>query len=712
MDHDGARRLMAEAMEGRLSTDDERDLALHLVGCSDCKAVYEGLQHANPALTSIQLGEPSTQAVDAAVHRATTVLRGEADPGPMGLTDEAPRLPDELDANTVRIDSSGFGSDQEYEPAGPMVTTGPLTPPLAASGAVRPLAPPEAHVRAIEADPSPEPDVPAEIDAEIEAPPLAPPEDRDDSPLEPAYADLDAPSLADDLPVAPQPEQAPRSEIETLLDQDRTRFDPPPYEDDLDDERMSPGPWLIAIAVTVVLAVLAGFLIARGGSLIPGGGDDLPAASRVRSGVKRAFLDMKSLKTSYEIQKLSLYRLEREENSLKYSFSTGRWAGTIDYDRSEGYKQSFTLDVTGKEVQRAEVVQTSDETRSLIGTGADRTFVVEKNPPLGPPDGAFRPTLGLLEDSLATAAALLSEADDLEVLRIVESEGRQLYEVRATVPANELTRADRIEAALDGKFMPVIVKRSISRRNARVLGPENALSDADLDTAFGRNERITTELVELSNVRYDEIVLPGDLTLEAPDGIEEQARDANFERVTRAELGTKLDFEPLLPRSLSGDYEEQLFAAYTGEQREWGPGNAYPKPESVFQSQYFDGKTTIVLTQRRMPAKFNLTGSPLQRAGLPITVERVERDDKTFFFATSPEVTPHAYGFLGNVFVMASGYAPQEELIRMLASLAETPVDIPAAVGSPSPGTSPGASPLTSPTASPTASPTVTASPP
>jgi hypothetical protein len=287
------------------------------------------------------------------------------------------------------------------------------------------------------------------------------------------------------------------------------------------------------------------------------------------------------------------------------------------------------------------------------------------------------------------------------VLRVTQRDGRDMYEVRAAVRASELTRADRIEAALDATtFMPVIVKRSISRANAGVLGPQDALSDDDLDTAFGNNERLTTELVELDNLRYDDIVLPGDLVLEAPDGVDEETRDYQFERVERPELGTKLDFEPLLPEELPGDYAEQTFAVYTGEQRNWGPGNAYPKPESVFQSQYFDGRSTIVLTQKRMPAKFKLEGSPLQRAGLPITVNPVERGGNAFFYGTSPEVPPHVYGFVGDVFVMASGYAPQNDLVRLVSSLAETPVDIPTPIptGSPgvtpTPGTSPGASPV------------------
>jgi hypothetical protein len=715
MDHEGARRLMAEAMEGRLSGDDERELALHLVGCDECKTVYEGLQHANPALTSIQLGEPSTESLDAAVHRATTVLQGEADPGPMGLSDEAPGLPDDLDPNTVRIDSGGPVHDHDLQPAGPLIATGPMTPP---SGAVRPLSPPEAHVRAIVEEPVvPEPVFeepvvvpPREIEREPELPPLV--VDLPDDEPSPSEG-FEAP-LMTDIPVAaaPIPEQ-PRSEIETLLEQDRSRYDTPVYEDDRDDDdRPKAGPWLIAMAVTVIVAILAFFVISRGPGLFGGSGGDLPSADEVRNRVARTFTDMKSLKTSFDIQKLSLYRLGREENSITYTFSNGRWRGSIDYDRSEGYKQDFTLNVGSNEVSRAEIVQKTDETRSLTGRGASQSFIVEKNPPLGPPDGALRPALGLLEDSLSSAAALIATAEDLEVLRQTKSEdGRQLFEVRLSVPPNELTRADQIEAALDAtNFMPVIVRRSISRANARVLGPASALTEANLDTAFGNKERLPTELVTLDNVQYDEIVLPGDLALEPPDGVEEQTRDSKFERVTRAELGSKLDFEPLLPRSL-GDYEEQLFATYTGENQKWGPNNALPASQSVFQSQYFDGKTTIVLTQRRQETKFNLTGSPLQRTGLPITVKPVERDGKSFFYGTSPEVAPHVYGFVGNTFVMASGYATQAELVRLVASLTETPVDIqaPLVSGSPSASGSPGASATSSPT--PTSSPSGTTAP-
>jgi hypothetical protein len=91
--------------------------------------------------------------------------------------------------------------------------------------------------------------------------------------------------------------------------------------------------------------------------------------------------------------------------------------------------------------------------------------------------------------------------------------------------------------------------------------------------------------------------------------------------------------------------------------------------------------------------------------GIPITAEAVERDDKQFTYGHSPEQPPHVYGFLGNVFVMASGYAPRSELLEIAAALTETPVEVPSLDASPSPGASPGASPAASPTASPVATP-------
>jgi hypothetical protein len=720
MDHEGARRLMAEAMERRLDADDERELALHLVGCDECKATYEGLQQAHPALESIKLGEPSTESVDAAVHRALTVLRGEADPGPMGLTEEAPKMPDVPEAPVVRIDTSTQDADLLAAP--PVIVTGPMSAP---EGTVFPGGP---HVRPIETTPpavDDEPiedvpdlpiDVPIVIDEPVEHTAEGAVEHTEQ--LAPVSEwsreadEVEAPLLAPELPTeqvpAPVEVAAPQSDIDRLLDEDRMRYEPLPYPDDDDDrDRIGPGPWLIAIAITVALSVLTVILITRGEGLLGGSGSDLPSSQQVRDNVERAFADMKSLKATFDVQRLSLYRISREENTLRYSFSNGRYRGSIDYDRSEGYKQDHRLTVGDEETQRVDLVQSSDETRALIGSGADASVNIERNPPLGPPDGQFRPTMGLLEDALGSAARALARAEDLKVVESMEEDGRQMFKVVATVQPNELTRADRIVAALDANnFLPIIVERSITRANARVLGPSSALDEEALDTAFGTNERLTTELVRLTNVQYDEIVLPGDLLLDLPAGTEEgKPVDYRFERLTRAELSTKLDFDPLLPRTLPNGYEEQQMAVYNGDPKGWGPGGTLPKPLSVFHSSYFDGKTTIVVTQRRFEKQFKLERSPLTRAGLEISVKSVERDGRTFSFGVSPEVPPHVYGFIGNTFVMATGYAPQAELISVLTSLAETPVEVPSTVDvSPSPGTSPDASPAASPatTASPT----------
>jgi hypothetical protein len=700
LDHEGARRLMAVAIEGQLSADEERELAVHMVGCPDCKQIYEGLQQAHPALSAIELGRPSEEALEAAVHRAITVLRGEADPGPMGLTEEPPRLPDD-DPNTVRIDTS---FDEVHAPV--------VTPEPRSSFDVTHKVP-EAHVRAIE------PEIVESIVSEPEPISLEPEPfvDESDAPeiidipsgprISGGLPDFEAPTPA---PVVPVPAE-PRSEIETLLDEDRTRFEPLPYEEDDDDlDSLNVSKLLMAIAFAVVLAVLAGILVFRGQSLF-GGGGDLPSSEEVRNRVTSTFKEMKSLKASFVVQKLNLYRIGREENSLVYNFSNGKYDGRITYDRAEGYKETFTLAVKSDQIERADIVQTSDETRSVIGSGADKRLLVEQNPPLGPPDGNLRPRLGVLEDSLGGAARLIAGARDLQVAGKISKDGRELYEIRGNITPTGLSRADRIEAALDANnFLPVIVKRSISRSNARVLGPEAALSEADLDRAFANHDRVTTELVELSDVMYDDIVLPNDLVLEAAEGTKEQRTDSKFERVTRAELGSQLDYEPLLPRTLPGGYEEGTLANYTGEPQGWGPNDVYPKPTHVFHSEYFDGRTTIVVTQRLMPARFDLQGSPLARAGLPITVRTVVKDNKTFFVGTSPEVPAHAYGFLGNTFVMAVGYAPQSELVDLIASLAQTPADVPSLDTSPSPSGSPGASPASSPlaTASPVTTPVAT----
>ena len=737
LDHDGARTLMAQAMEGKLSADDERELALHLVGCAECKAIYEGLQSASPALTSIDLGTPSVESLDAAVHRAVTVLRGEADPGPMGLSEEPPRLPDD-DANFVRIDS-GL-RDDDARPVGSPPPTGPMDVPVPRNVV------PEAHVRPIDPQPTP---VPASGSVPASTNPLDISDDDDDGGFfemdspgarPPTEADIALPPIPPDVPLTPpdvvepadaqpphtdeiviepppapaQPEESvfepasvtaerydDRTEVERLLDEDRARYEPLQHADDIDDDdRMGPGPWLAAIAVTVVLAVLAAIVVFRGGNLFGSSGGDLPSVSEVRKGIADSVGEMKSLKAGFTINKLNLYRVGHGQSSLVYNFANGTYDGHITYDRNEGYKQDFTLNVGTEEIERAEILQTPEETRGLVGNAADRTVVSVTNPALGPPDGDLRPKLGLLEDSLGTASGLLAESKDLKVGGKLTRDGRTLYQVSGTVRATELSRADKIEAAVDAKtLLPVIIKRSISRSDARVLGPESALSEDAIDKAFGTNDRVTTELLTLKDYQYDEIVLPNDLILDVPSGVEEQKSEGHFERLTHAEISTKLDYRPLLPRTLPAGYEEDLLADFTGTPALWGPGNTLPKAKHVFHAEYFNGRTTIVISERTYDTRFSSTGDPLQRTGLPITTRTVTRNDHSFTFGTSPEVPPHAWGWLGNTFVMATGYTSQNELARILASLAEIPTAVPGSAEIPSP--SPGAS--TAPSSSPSA---------
>ncbi len=746
LNHESARRLMAEAVEGKLDQAQERDLAMHLVGCDECKRLYEGLQHAHPALASLAPGSPPTAAVDAAVFRATAILRGEADPGPMGLP------PQETGPTTWTLDTGPLLGDEAVESPGATPPKLPERPPPSRSEAeaqgakeVEPvevaetLKPSEQATTPVASTP-PVPILPIEKTPEPEAAadklePTVPPPPKPDRPelpelpkieAEPPKTDMPStppPVVNEDKPAAAPPPQVPdsisidleppprkppvrvggepskdvggrsRSEIEELLGQSEyeMRRKRPVSPDDAEKERSGVGGWLIAIAISVALAVIAVVLITRGPNLF-GGGGDAPPASEIKSGIAQQFTDLRSLKTSFDIQRLSLYRVPGQENS--YAFSNGNYVGRIVYDRGEGYRQEFTLTATvqgqEREISKAEIVQRGDETRSVVGSASPPTVNVEKRHPLAPPDGQQKPQMGLLEESVGSVVGLIRTAETIEVLGTEKRNDRNVYKIQFAVQATDLTRADRIEALLDSQSkMPVVIKRSISRENAHVLGPEQAVTDEVLNTAFGSNDRITTEVVELDNVIIDDIVLPGDFVLDTPQGTQTQESDFGFARVSRTDAADRLDFDPLFPLSLPSGFSEQLVAIYTGEPKGWGPNNAYPKPTSVFNATYFDGKTTIAVSERKVPT-FNATSSPLQRGGLPITVKSVERDEKRFSYGSSPEVSPHVYGFLGEVFVVVSGYASEDELLDFIAQLGPATGEAPA-VPSPGATSSPGA---------------------
>jgi hypothetical protein len=778
MDHDGARRLMAEGVEGRLEAGDERELALHLVGCVECKRLYDGLQHAHPALAAIAAGPPPTKAVDTAVKRATTVLRGEADPGPLGRPPKTATPPDPstpaiptfpapsdkpswatttgplLGDDAIEKDESPPPTTPSHPPSAP--STEPLVeasiaaphvpppPPPPTKPAAPPVPTPEPHdeprdtgplpssstppkaqpllpptvppappsVPQAPTEPVPKPGAPDEDEPLVDRPrsfelPLRPPPST--QPLTPATPVSPPPTRISSSPLGPPVSR--RDEVEQLLDEDYEMGPAGPAHGPEERREVGAGPWLAAIAVTIALAILAAVLITRGQGII-GGGGALPEAEEVRSRVGRVFADLKSLKTSFSIRKLSLYRLGTAGQSLTYSFANGRYAGRMVYDRAEGYRQEITLNVNDREVERAKIVQTDDETRSQLGTDSSQ-LLIERRPPLGPPDGSLRPSLGILEESIGAAVNALVTADSIEIVGRTTQDGRELYEVHAAMTPNELTRGDRLEMFLDAQtYFPAIIRRTISKVDAGVLGPPDVLTDDAISTAFGDRERITSELVELDNTVVDDIILPGDFVLDTPSGSQPQTRDRGFERVTRAQVGTRLPYRPLFPRSLPDGFSEEL-VAFSGDERGWGPGGRYPAPDGIMHATYFDGKTTIAVTQRNITSgPFNLDGSPLQSGGLPIQVRPFERAEKRLFFGVSPEVPPHAYGFLGNVFVMVSGYAPAEDLIAVLASLGEDPGAAPTA--SPGVSASPGAataspaatpSPAASPTASPAASP-------
>lgn len=706
MDHDGARNLMAVAVEGDLAQDDERELALHLVGCKECKSLYDGLHTAQTALGRLSRSDPPTRALEEAIHRATTVLRGEADPGPMA---HAPAVPPP--AHLVRPREPGSEppplsptaiSEPNLEPAAPEVLTeaGPATEADIAAAA---------EIFEAEVGPAlpPEPDLPPLADLAASAedvrieepppmpvpPPFEPPEAAEPYPVPPEPDLTLEPPPPGPEPIPPVHVGTPPADLPAVETPEPAAPAHPGPAEARPRGSAGLGPWLAAIAATLVLALLAGYLITREQGL---GGGDLPAPDEVRGRVSRLFDEMKSLKASFTIRRLDLYPVGREGGSLTYSFSDGEMAGRIVYDRAEGYREQITVEVGEQEVSRTRIARTSQETRTVSGAGADAQLVTERNAPLGPPDGPFRPSLGSLERSLGTAVADLVEANDLEVLGVRTADDREVLEVRFPVQATERSRADVIGVLLDTRtFFPVHVRREISRANASVLGPEEVLSENAIATAFGDRDRITTEIVDASEVVVDDIILPGDLVLDVPEGVGSQERDGGFATVRRADAESRLGFAPLFPRSLPRGFEEVSIAVFIGEPGAWGPNGVYPAPDGVMHATYFDGKTTFTVTQRLMPGgPFDTRGSPLATGGLPIETRSVERAEKTFFYGWSPEVPPHAYGFLGGVFALVSGYLPADQLVAIVSSLTEAPAEAPADLGvAPTPGASPSPTP-------------------
>ncbi len=640
MDHEDARRIASLALDEPLSQAQERELAMHLISCAECKTYYDDLARARSAFRRVRPSTVRSEVLDTTVWRATTVLAGDADPG------------------SVR-DGEPLELQQNDEDTGPMVAVGEPEPPVPPPHDTEPVLieppaeqEPEPAEAAQEGSPEPEPEPESEPTQDI-----------------PAASRETSVVLVNTGIAPPEPATEEVYEVQSPADQ------PPiaPDHEPIGRERQGAGPWIAAILVTALVAGLAGFLFVRGPQLFEGAPADLPPAQQIQSRVGAAFDDLRSLKASYSITRLNLYRLRREDDRLVYSFSNGTLTGRAVYEDPDRSRDEWALEVGGRQLDRQQVARTPEETRTLIGEGEEARMLVLANPPLGPPDGPLATHLGSLEYAVGSAVRLLVDARDVRVIERAELDEREVYRIAFTVAPTAFTRADRIEMLIDPvTSFPVQIRRSIERADAGVLGPSELLDEDAIDQAFGDRDRITTETVEVAGVVINDVVLPGEFALDAPSGAEVETQDAAFAEVTLAELDEETPFAPLLPTNLPQGFRERAFQVYTGEERAWGPEDTYPAPEGIVQIAYSDGKSTIVVSQRRIAdGAFELTESPLAGVGLPLTTAEEVRGGRRFVYAISPEVPPHVYGFVDDVFVMVSGYVPRDDLLRIAGSLSD-----------------------------------------
>ena len=650
-DHADARRLASAAVEGALSASDERELALHIVRCTDCKSFYDGIVKATQALRRAAPDEPGAEVVDAAVQRATTVLRGDADPGT--LAREAVEAPPPLIPSPPDPPPQGLGQEPASEEAALTDVdrdTRPFLPPIG---------------------PPATPSSPPRLDELPDD--LSPPANLERSPTE---LPREEPSPAEE-PTAPEPEPDPEPHVAEperigVGPPSTTTEEPPPPEPPR--ERRSSTPRaprgvLLAITATVLVAILALIVVTRR----PGGGGtrDLPAADDLQEAVASAFDDLQSFKASFSLSRLSLYRVSRGEDNEVFSFSNGDHSGRIVFEGPDLMREEVTLTVPEAPEQRWTTVRKTEDVRTLTQPAeGNASLEVVANYPLGPPDGPLQHDLGILESALGSATRLIVDAADLQVVERTSFNERDAYLVRFSVAPDGFTRADRVEATIDvATSIPLRVRRSIARGDAGVLGPQELLTDQTLDAAFGERDRLTTELVELSNLVVDDVVLPGEFVLDVPDGVEADDRNGGYERVSRAELEDETPFGPLLPTVLPQGFREDAFALFTGEPAPWGPADSYATPSAVMQISYTDGKTTIVVALRRMPdGPFEIDGSPLA-GGLPVTTRSLVRGGRPLSYGVAPDVPPHVFGFVGDVFVLVSGDVPEDDLLRVAASV-------------------------------------------
>lgn len=590
MTHEEARRAASRVLDDAVTGEVERDLAVHLVGCAECRLFYDTIRNVRTTRASAAQ-QPPPFVVDHAASRAATIVRGDPDPGPMP-------------------------AEQDAESTGEMV----------------------APVRTGE-----------------------------------------RPAASEEGPIADLgPGRTSRRERRAA-------------RRELTERKTRRAPWLIAIAGALALAVLAGLIVTRGSVVRERLRPSVPTVNEVRRRAVEAFEGMRTLKTSFRIRRLGLYR--QPGDRPVYAFTNATERGRVLYEAPATLREERTLDVPGRTADRTTTLVRDATVDTITETGGrtDRTAVI--GAAFGPPDGPLIGRLGVLEQAVTAVLQLLAGAGDARTSQTTYNE-RPAIRVRFSVAPDELSRADRIDMLVDRRtWLPVRIERTIARAGASVLGPSEVLAEAAIDAQFAGRERLVTELTELDGTTVDETIEPGEFVL-APSTIAPEPSEGRWQRIERQQLVETLPFELLYPTAIPTGFREAGLAMFTGKPQTWGPRRSWAAPDGAMQAMFFDGKSTIVLSERRIARnRDRITGSPLQSGDLPVRTERVVRSGRALEFGMSAVVPPHVYGFVGDVYVVATGYVPVDDLVRLVASLQP--------VSQPSPSEGVDASPSASPDRSP-----------
>lgn len=737
IDHHEAREAASASLDGPLTKDMERELALHLVGCVECKTFYDSIHGVKSALSRLAAGDLPDELLQAAIHRSTTVLAGDADPGPpddlearhsdtgpISLPDFAAPVPVVPVEQEPLPDLSADESDptpQEDPDESELESTRPMPAWMMEDDPSdsEPPPPPSKTVMVLGPDGSRPQSTPHEY-PEAELPDLDVPERQVPAAERPPLS-IGPPPLELDIPNAPMAESPhvggghvrmhnPDLEGEPAS----TEFDPPrrPREgdrliwqpDDISEPKRRVGPAVLALVVVLLLAGVAAFALSRNSDPTkPAPTPDLPALSAVRKGVAAAFDDLESLSTNYKISRLSVYRFKQEAGRELFSFSQATETGRVAYQAPDSLREERSLQVPDSPVLKTTTVRTPEGLRVLDQKADGRTLKVDSSPPFGPPASTLIPRLGVLDQAVSSAVELFQAASDVKVVGETKIGTQRGIKVKFGVRPDEFTRADSIEMVLDhDSYMPLRITRSIARADAQVLGEPTILTASKIDEAFNGRKRLATEVVELDRVDVNGTgVLPADFTLEVPTDVTPTAVTSGFKEIGKDD--TKLKAITLTPADLPAGYRTGTSIYETGKPVAWGPKNRYPGPTSTIQTLFTNGRTTIVVDQRKMAKKVPITTSPIPGTLIPLVSREVTSASGAFTYAISPEVPPHVFGYVGDIFVTVSGYAPLDDLLKIASSL--TPAETPA------PSTSPGASPRSSGSPAATSAPRATTKP-